>query len=92
MPAGEAIDLIITLPQGSLYKGALDPDLRWTPERYALADIYDAVFACAWRLSGNAGKVPQLTVRPGDVERQREAVERARKARAAIESTEWEDV
>ena len=39
----EAVDLIATLPQGSLYRASLDPHLAWSDERHDLADIKDLI-------------------------------------------------
>ena len=46
MPVGEAIDLVLTLPAGSMYAASKDPYQAWTDERRALADIRDIMRAC----------------------------------------------
>lgn len=88
----EAIDLIYTLPAGSMYISAIDPVRSWSVEDHRSADIRDAIYQAICIMRGidpsNAPKV----IRPEDVERQRRAVEAARKARAIIESTTWEAV
>lgn len=81
----EAIDLINTLPRGSAYVSATRPEHSWTDEKEAMADLIDAL---AFMLRG----WDKYVRRPSDVAAQHRAVERARRARAVIERTNWEEV
>lgn len=93
---GEALDLVLSLPQGSHFKGSLVPALKWTQEQYALADINDILAILLWRMAGCPGEMPQLTERPGDRamhESQAKAEkERVAKVKAGLNQTKWEDV
>lgn len=93
VPAGEAIDLVRTLPAGSMYAAATNPYDEWSDERRALADIHDMVRACLRRLSGDRSEIRfPLSARPEDEERARAAREGAAKARERIQETRWEAV
>lgn len=91
MPADEAVDLVLTLPAGSLYMRAVRPELAWPDWRHAVADLQDDLWAVAFARAGAAGEPPRIT-RPADAVERRRAEERARKAREAVEATEWEPV
>lgn len=81
----EAIDLILTLPKGSAYVSVTCPERSWTVEQESMADLIDAL---AFMLRG----WDKYVRRPSDVAAQHRAVERARRARAVIERTNWEEV
>lgn len=93
VPAGEAIDLIDTLPPGSMYAAAKDPYDAWTDEQRALADIHDAVRACLRRLSGDRSSIQfPLSARPEDEARAKAVRERACNVHKRIDETRWEAV
>lgn len=93
VPAGEAIDLIETLPPGSMYVAAMDPWRAWTDERRTLADINDAIRACLRRLSGDRSAIQfPSSRRPEDEARAKAEHERARETRKRIDETRWEAV
>lgn len=81
----EAVDLVFTLPRGSLLVSALHPELSWTPEREAIADLQDTLYAVF-------GLRDVRVTRPRDLVRRQRALEKARKAKQTIENTEWEAV
>lgn len=81
----EAVDLAFTLPRGSLLVSALHPELSWSPEREAMADLQDTLYAVF-------GHPDVHVTRPRDVVERRRAHERARKVQQTIENTKWEAV
>lgn len=93
VPAGEAIDLIETLPAGSMYAAATNPYKAWSDERRALADIQDSIRACLRRLSCDRSVIQfPLTPRPEDQVRAKAERERAQEAQKRISETRWEAV
>lgn len=93
VPAGEAIDLILTLPAGSMYAAACDPEMEWTDERRAMADIEDAIRACLRRLSGDRSTIRfPISGRPEDKARARAEREQVKSAHKRIKETRWEAV
>lgn len=90
---GEAVDLVLTLPRGSLYMGAVDPHLAWADARHDAADIKDMLAALTQMLSsaGTTEGAPRV-VRPGTREDTARARARASAARDYIEGTEWREV
>lgn len=81
----EAIDLVFTLPRGSMLVSALHPELSWSLEREAIADLQDTIYEV---FIGGGRRV----MRPKDVIAQRAATEKARNTKRTIEETEWEAV
>lgn len=92
VPPAEAVDLIRTLPPGSLYRAALDLADAWSDEQHFRADVVDQLNLVAWRLLGCPGKAPRAITRPADVAARREAARKAREVRERIGSTRWEAV
>ena len=90
----EAIDLIQTLPQGSLYVAATDPLRAWSAERHGVADVVDALSVVAWALGAYDPSVtePPRVTRPRDLMERALAHERKEMARASIEHGEWEEL
>lgn len=86
----EAIDLVRTLPPGSLYVAKKRPDLAWSEARELAADIRDDIIAAAYALRGVDG-APRV-VRPSDIVARRAASSRAREVRKKIEASAWEQV
>lgn len=88
MDTGEAIDLVLTLPPGSLYVASVKPELSWPRWRCVVADLQDELWAIACARSGYKGDPPRV-VRPADAVERAGARKRSAAARAAIEATEW---
>lgn len=88
----EAVDLIATLPQGSLYRASLDPHLAWSDERHDLADIKDLIVMSMHLSATGSTEGSRMVVRPGTLEDTERARMLARQARERIEQTEWRDV
>lgn len=86
---GEALDLVLTLPQGSLYVSRKWPERSWSEAHELAADIQDCLIECACGLRGvdNAPKV----VRPKDIIARRVATEKRRKVRDKLKNTLWEE-
>ena len=92
MPTDEAIDLVLSLPPGSAYRAALDPDDAWDEARYQMASVLDLLLVINWRLMGQPERYrPDPVPRPGDAKRRAEAARKAASARKKIESIEWEE-
>lgn len=81
----EAIDLILSLPHGSAYVSAVKPEYAWSEHKEALADIADIIYRVAYP----GGEV--RVMRPADHIAQRNALNKARSARAKIENTQWQE-
>lgn len=88
VPVDEAIDLIATLPAGSLYVSSVNPARSWSELREVAADVQDTLAALLWRGDG----APPRVSRPSDAVERMRAAESAKRARAAVEETEWEEV
>lgn len=92
VPTDEAIDLALSLPQGSAYRGALSADGAWSHERHRMADMVDLLMIVNWRLMGCPEQYkPAPVVRPGDAERRAAARMQAKRASERIESTSWKE-
>lgn len=93
MPTDEAIDLILSLPAGSLFRAALNPVNAWTEDQHRGALTVDLLTIINWRLMGCPPEhKPDLIERPGDAERKALAKKRAQEARKKIENTKWRAV
>lgn len=93
VPTDEAIDLVLTLPQESRYRAAVDPSAGWSGGQHQMANVIDLLMVINWRLMGCPSTYkPEPMERPGDRELRIQAMRRARRVRERIESTEWEDV
>ena len=90
VPAEEAVDLVLTLPRGSLYRASLRPFGEWTEEREAAADIQDSVARLAQLVAKGTTEGAPTVVRPSDLEARAAASRRARDVRRRIEGTNWE--
>lgn len=91
MDAAEAVDLIAGLPAGSRYVSALRPDLSWTPEREAVADLQDTLWEIAYRRAGVKDE-PYRVMRPRDAVARRQAAQRYASVKRTIAETQWEEV
>jgi hypothetical protein len=90
--AEEAIDLVLCLPRGSLYLGALDPAWMWSEGRSGIADVCDQL-SRLMQLSatGSTEGAPRIT-RPTDAYDHQQEVERAHAAKRKMETTRWEAI
>ncbi|WP_165247471.1 hypothetical protein [Adlercreutzia sp. ZJ141] len=91
VPTDEAIDLVLTLPPGSLYVRVTRPQDSWPEWRHAAADIQDELWRIAYAQAGVKSNPPQ-TFRPADIVENARARASVRKAVDVIGSTEWEEV
>lgn len=88
----EAIDLIRTLPDGSLYVADRYPRRAWSDWKHALADIQDQISLFFYLPRGvKVQDIPRV-VRPKDVIDAKEARESAAQVRKRIQNTTWEGV
>ncbi len=87
---GEAVCLVRGLPAGTEYVSAACPAASWTPEREALADVQDTIWAAAAAMRG-IESAPTVT-RPRDVAARRAAAGKARSVRERIENANWKEV
>ena len=87
--ASEAVDLIKTLPSGSLYVRETQPARAWPEWREALADMRDDMRALVYALRG-IEDFPHV-VRPADIVLRAAAADRSASVRERIEQAEWEE-
>lgn len=86
------MDLIRTLPRGSLWRSARRPFGEWSEEREGAADVVDAIHRLIQLMATGSTEGAAVTPRPDVVERRAAARRRAASARKTIEETEWEEV
>jgi hypothetical protein len=92
VPVEEAIDLINTLPDGSLYVSSKYPARSWTKEQHSMADLRDQIYAISYGLCGiPANKIPHV-MRPAEQIANAHARLKSSEARKRIEETKWEEV
>lgn len=99
VPAGEAVDLVLTLPAGSLYRASLDPHAAWSGTEARLADLEDnQARMMQLYATGSTEGAPRLP-RPWDARdaaareaAQERARAKARDVKRRIEETEWREV
>lgn len=89
----EAVDLILTLPRGAMWRASQLEYGEWDDAKDSAADIVDAISRLISLLS-SAGTTEgaQLVVRPAMLRERKAAVERARETRRTIAETRWEEV
>lgn len=87
----EALDLIATLPRGSLYRSSHIEFGELTDEDERAYDLIDEVkrFMQLYATGSTEGAV--LSTRPQHLRARRAAAEQARAARERIEQIEWEE-
>ena len=73
VPADEALDLVLTLPPGSLYVRSRHPEHAWPEWRHAVADLQDDLWAIAFAQAGVQSESPR-TPRPADAAERRESL------------------
>ena len=93
MPTDEAIDLILTLPRGSMWRSSRVEFGEWDEARENSADVVDAIWALISLLSSarTTEGAPSVT-RPSDMRARKAARERAASVRRKIAETKWEEV
>lgn len=90
VPADEAIDLVLSLPNGARLVARMDPARSWPDWRDALADVQDTMLAAIFATRGiaDAPTVP----RPRTAIATKNARLKAHEAKRRIAETEWEEV
>lgn len=88
----EAIDLICTLPRGSLYRARKRPELAWSEEHEAIADVGDFVVDVMCALRGIEGSARPRMTRPRDIVARQKARENRQKIKDKLNNTHWEEV
>lgn len=88
--AGEAVDLILSLPTGSSYLAALSPYWAWDAGRSGIADVCDLMLRRERLIATRSTEGARRVTRPSDRYEREQAVERARAARRKMETTKWE--
>ena len=99
MDTDEALDLLLCLPMGSLWRGSRWPEHAWAPERHDLADIKDLIQALIWCQGGYGDRErPPQVRRPksreateAEAKERREAEERRARVAEALRTTTWEE-
>jgi len=88
----EAVDLILTLPEGSAWRRAGRPFGELSERERLAYDVVDAILRLTHMLSDarTTDGAPTLT-RPSDLEARAAAAAEARARRERMESTEWEE-
>lgn len=93
VPTDEAIDLIATLPRGSLWRSAQVEFGEWDDARENSADVVDAIWKLISLLSdAHTTEGAPTVARPQDLRERKMAAERARAVRERIEGTRWQEV
>ena len=91
MPTDEAIDLVLTLPAGSLWRASLRPEDAWGDRDYMLANAVDLLNLINWRLAMCPGSAPERLERPGDRQKREQAARKVSRVRRILEETKWEE-
>lgn len=92
MPTDEAVDLVLALPPGSLWRAARDPRDAWDDRTHMLVSMIDSLNMITWLLARCPGNQPAKVTRPGDGLARRVARDKARATRRTIRETRWEEV
>lgn len=92
VPVDEAIDLIETLPAGSLWRASQRPYGEWDDAQERCAQVIDAVSRFMHLFAHGTTEGAQRVMRPEDIEELARARSAARSVRSRIEDTEWEEV
>lgn len=93
LPIVETIDLIRSLPMGSLYRGSINKRDAWTLGQYRTADILDFLMVINWRLMGCPEEyIPVSVTRPGDADKKAKSAAKRNSIKKIIENTTWEEV
>lgn len=91
VPTDEAVDLVLTLPRGSMWRASRRPYGEWSDADERAADVVDALSRFMTLYATGSTEGARLATRPRDMEEAAMERERARRAKEAIESTVWEE-
>lgn len=86
------MDLIKTLPRGSLYRAALDVADSWPDWRYEAAAIRDCLLNLMWRAALTPTEESPHVPRPAEVVSGAAKRARSKQVKDALEGAAWEDV
>lgn len=90
VPLDEAIDLVLTLPRGSLWRSAQVEFGEWDDAREGVADVVDAIWALISLMStARTTEGAPRVARPSDMRDRKAARKRAASVRERIENTTW---
>ena len=92
VPTDEAIDLIATLPDGSLFAAALSPYRAWSDETEQRAQIVDEIERMLTLYATGTTEGAQRVTRPWMVEERKRVRERTKRAVDRLNSNRWKDV
>ncbi len=91
MPTDEAVDLVMTLPRGSLWRSSRRPYGEWTEAEELAANVVDSINRLIQLHATGSTEHAQRTVRPSMLEEAEAERERARRAKEKIMGTTWEE-
>lgn len=93
MDTDEAVDLILTLPMGSLYRGSKSVAAQWSEQQYEMAEIIDLLRLHAHQLHYRPEDYEAIR-RPLDIKRERDRAEQAKRIhdRLTDPNVEWVEV
>lgn len=92
METDEAIDLILTLPRGSMWRSAQVEHGEWTDEQELFAQVQDRIYQLIkFMASGSTEGAPRIP-RPHDMRERDRAAKKARETRRRLDETEWEEM
>lgn len=91
VPTDEAVDLVLTLPRGSLWRSSRRPFGEWTDEDERAADVMDAFSRFMTLYATGSTEGAQTVTRPADMEAASAERDRAKRAKDLIENTVWEE-
>lgn len=92
MPTDEAIDLIATLPRGSLWRKSQLEFGELTEVEEAACDVNDEIRRFMQLYATGSTEGALLMTRPEHLRERKAAAKQATEARRRIEETEWEEV
>lgn len=92
MPTDEAVDLIFTLPRGSLWRKSRLEFGELSEVEEAVCDINDELRRLMQLYATGSTEGAVLMTRPEHLRERKTASMRATEARRRIEETEWEEV
>lgn len=88
----EAVDLIATLPEGSMYRASLMDYGELSRDERLAYDLIDEIRRFETLYATGSTEGAQLTLRPEGIRAERDRRARAAAARDKIENTEWVSV
>lgn len=91
MPTDEAVDLVMTLPRGSLWRSSRRPYGEWTEAEELAANVVDAINRLIQLYATGSTEGARRTVRPHTLEAADAERDRAKRAKEKIMNTAWEE-